>query len=477
MRITSEQILNGPVGPVLTRMTAPLVIAIVMMILFNAVDTYFVSRLGTVELAAISFTFPVTFTILNFSLGLSIATSVTLAKAIGSGEIDRAKRITTDSIYLTVVTVMLISIAGYYTVDPLFRLLGATDQTLGFIHDYMDIWYLFVGLMIVPNIGNSAIRATGDTRFPSMMMVFAGLLNVALDPILIFGLGPVPALGVKGAAMATVLAWSVGFCASLWILRIRDRLLTFAVPDFNAMLRYWLVLLKMGLPISIANMLTPVSAGIITALIAPYGAHAVAGFGAGSRMEALFLAVCFALTAALSPYMAQNLGARKFERARTALSLAVRFALLLQLALYPLIFILAPYLAEIFSGDKHVIEVSVLFLRIMPLGTCFYGSLIVFNTAFNAAHQTYKTMIISLVRVFLCYTPLAWLGGRLFDIPGLFTGAVLGNCVAAYIGWTVVKRTYRDIQDHALFKPVEKQMYTTAELESQAAAAGRLNVR
>ena len=152
MRITSEQILNEPVGPILARMTAPLVIAIVMMILFSAVDTYFVSRLGTVQLAAISFTFPITYTILNFSLGLSIATSVTLARAIGSGEKDRARRITTDSILLTMVVVILISIAGYLTIDPLFRLLGATDQTLVYIHQYMDIWYLFVGLMIVPPV-------------------------------------------------------------------------------------------------------------------------------------------------------------------------------------------------------------------------------------------------------------------------------------------------------------------------------------
>jgi len=472
MRITSEQILNEPVGPILARMTAPLVVAIVMMILFNAVDTYFVSRLGTVQLAAISFTFPITYTILNFSLGLSIATSVTLARAIGSGETDRARRITTDSILLTVIVVMLISIAGYLTVDPLFRLLGATDQTLVFIHEYMDIWYLFVGLMIVPTIGNSAIRATGDTRFPSIMMMLSGLLNAALDPLLIFGAGPVPAMGVSGAAIATVLAWTVGFCASLWVLRVRDRLLTFSIPDFRATKKYWWMLIKMGLPISIANMLTPVSAAIMTAMIAPYGEPAVAGFGAGSRIEALLLSVCFALTAALSPYMAQNLGARKFERARTALSLAVRFAVFLQLALFPLIFILAPYLAHIFSDDPAVIKVGVLYLRIMPLGTCFYGSLIVFNTAFNAAHQTYKTMLVSMFRVFLCYTPMAWTGGWLFQVPGLFCGAVIGNFIAALIGWSVVRRTYRDIENHKIFKPVEKAVITTAGPESAIVASG-----
>ena len=167
MRITSENILNDPVGPTLARMTAPMVVAIVMMILFHAVDTFFVAQLGTVELAAISFTFPITYAIINLSLGISIATSVTLAKAIGGGEKGRAVRITTDSVLLSMVLVVLVSITGYLTVDPLFRLLGATDHTLVFIHEYMDIWYLFVGLMLIPTIGNSAIRATGDTRFRS----------------------------------------------------------------------------------------------------------------------------------------------------------------------------------------------------------------------------------------------------------------------------------------------------------------------
>ena len=282
-------------------------------------------------------------------------------------------------------------------------------------------------------------------------------------------------MGVSGAATATALAWSVNFFGSLWVLRVREKLLSFSIPDFGKTMKYWVVILKMGLPISVANMLTPISAAIMTALIAPYGEAAVAGFGAGSRIESLFLAVCFALTASLSPYMAQNLGAGKFDRARSALIQAVRFAVLIQMAFYPLIFILAPQLARIFSEDRTVIDMSVLFLRIMPIGTCFYGAMIVFNTAFNAAHQTHKTMVVSIIRVFLCYTPLAWIGGLAYDVPGLFTGAVIGNGIASLIGWVIVKRTYSTIEDQEIFKPQKQQEFTVPELESEAVARGQFD--
>jgi len=332
----------------------------------------------------------------------------------------------------------------------LFRALGATGHTLPFIHEYMDIWYPFVGLFVIPMVGNAAIRATGDTRWPSIMMMVSGLTNVVLDPVLIFGLGPVPALGVTGAAVATVIAWLLGFCIAIWILRVRENLLAFSVPDLREMLVYWWALFRMGMPISIANMLTPVATAIMTAFIARYGEHAVAGFGAGSRIEALILVVSFALTAALSPYMAQNLGAGNHARAREALRLTLRFSLAFQLGIYPLIALAAPWLARIFSSDPDVIRVTRTFLWIMPLGICFYGLVIVMNTAFNAIRQSHKTLVLSLIRLFLCYVPLVWLGGRVLGIPGLFLGACAGNGIAALIGQRMISITY----DRAHGRPV-----------------------
>ena len=476
MRITSREILNEPVAPILVRMTTPMVISIFMMIMFHAVDTYFVSLLGTSQLAAISFTFPVTYTIISMVIGLGIATSVMLARIIGRGDQDRARRITTENILLTLLLVIFISAIGLLTIDPLFTWLGATEQTMPYIHDYMDIWYLFVGFMVLPMVGNSAIRATGDTKWPSIMMIVTGILNAILDPLLIFGLGPFPELAVRGAAYATVISWFFGFVISFWILHHREKLLQFLIPDFGELKACWLKLIKMALPISLANMLNPIAAAILTAFVARYGEHAVAGFGAGNRIEALLLVVSLAMTASLSPYLAQNLGARKFDRARSALKMSIRFVFCFQLLLYPLVALLAAPLAGIFSDDPAVIEVTRTYLYIMPLGICFYSVLIIINTAYNSAHKTNKTLITCLLRALVCVAPLAWLGGMLLGIPGLFIGAVLGNSIAVVIAWQILKPVYRDLENDETFKPEKPVALSRGDLESDAIQTGQLDL-
>jgi Na+-driven multidrug efflux pump len=193
---------------------------------------------------------------------------------------------------------------------------------------------------------------------------------------------------------------------------------------------------------------------IMTGFVARYGEHAVAGFGVGSRIEAVAMIVCIALTSALSPYMAQNLGAGQYPRARNALNLSLRFALLFEFGLYPILALAAPWLTLIFSRDPQVQQVAMQFLWIMPIGFAFYGMVIIINTGFNAAHQSHKTLIASLVRLFLCYVPAAWLGGMMFDIPGLFVGAVAGNGLGAWIAWQMLLGTWRGLEDGEIEKAV-----------------------
>ncbi|MGM0563729.1 MAG: MATE family efflux transporter [Pseudomonadota bacterium] len=440
-----ERILHGPIGPTLAQMTLPMVLGIAAMFLFQAVDTWFIGRLGTEQLAAISFTFPVTFAVINLTVGLSIATSILLATAIGGDRLSLAQRIATDSLLLTVILTVALGVAGWLTLDPLFRLLGAGDSTLPYIRDYMTVWYAAVGLMVVPMVVNGALRATGDTRWPSLIMVLSGLVNAALDPLLIFGWGPVPAMGIRGAAIASAIAWAVGFVLAFWLIRVRERLLVFHPQPLRELLGFWRDLLRTGIPISLANMLTPVGNGILTALVARHGEEAVAAFGAGSRIEALSMVVCFALTSALSPYMAQNLGYKQLDRAWQSLHLGLRFALIYQLLLYALLATLSPWLKAVFSPDPSVQALTQLYLWIMPLGFVGYALVIVMNTAFNAGGQSDKTLWLSALRVFVCIAPCAWIGSELGGLTGLFIGTVAGNAVALLPGKIMLSRCYRKL--------------------------------
>lgn len=457
MAISSDDILNGPIPATLRRMTGPMIIGILALILFQVVDTYFIGLLGTRQLAAISFTFPVTFTITSLAIGLGIGTSVLLAQVIGQGETDKARRITTDSLLLSTLLVIALAVLGILSLEPLFRLLGATDNTLPYIRDYMLIWYGAVGLLAVPMVGNAAIRATGDTKWPSLLMLGSGLINAIFDPLLIFGIGPFPELGVQGAAISSAISWFAGLLGALYLLRVREGLLLFHLPQWAELKTFWGALLKISLPISGANMLTPIAAAILTALVARFGEDAVAAFGAGTRIEALCMVVIFALTSALSPYMAQNLGAGKCDRARESLRISMRFTLIFQLSIYALGALLAPWLAGLFSQDPDVIAMIQQYIYIVLLGSVFYCLIIVVNTAFNSAKQSNKTLKLTLIRVFACLAPCAWLGGQFYGYMGLLVGAVIGNAIASVIAWRMLRKVFDDMSREEALATQQKE--------------------
>ncbi len=480
VRVTPDDILAGPIGTTIYRMTTPMVIGIFTMMTFAAVDTFFVSMLGSEELAAISFTLPLTTLLFNLILGLSIATSVLVGSTIGSRGMAEAARTTTHSLMLCMLVIIAVSALGYFTIDPLFSALGASNLTLPLIHEYMDIYYLFFGLMVIPMVGNAAIRATGDTRWPSFLMVGSGTINMVLDPLLIFGIGPFPALGIAGAAWATVFSWLAGCIGGFCILYFREKLIVFSKPVAGEIRVSWSQVLRIGIPISLANMMMPLATAAMTRMVAQYGEIAVAGLGAGSRLESFAMVVPFAITAALSPFMAQNLGADNIQRAQDALVGCIQFILKFQLLIWIVFSGGAVWLAQLYSSDPEVVRITRYYLWIMPLGMGFYAVLIVINAAFNAAHRSDRTLLTSSIRILLLYIPLAWLGGALLGLPGIFIGATIGNIGAAAVAWCMYLRTRPEPQSGAIeinpdTEPFESAAHRTASdhLQLERTAARR----
>ena len=270
-------LLKDPVASTLKRMTIPMIYGMVLLMTFNLIDTFFVSLLGTQPLAAISFTFPVTFTVISLMIGLGIGTSAVIAKFLGSNDHRSTKNSATAAFYLAGIVVLILSFLGYLFTDELFTLLGAQASLLPLIHQYMDIWYIGSVFLIGPMIGNAILRASGDTKTPSIIMGSAGLINAILDPIFIFGIGPVPAMGIQGAAIATLISWLFGFVFVLIILTKQKNLIHTHLLTLKQLIFSCRIILKIGLPAAGANMLTPIAAAIMTAIAASYGESVVAG--------------------------------------------------------------------------------------------------------------------------------------------------------------------------------------------------------
>ncbi|WDE07469.1 MATE family efflux transporter [Thalassomonas viridans] len=440
---TPVNLLEDPVSPTLKRMTIPVIYSMILLMSFNLIDTFFVGLLGTQPLAAISFTFPITFTVISLTIGLGIGTSAVIAKFLGSGDSEAAKNSATAALYLAAVIVSLLAYAGYIFSDEIFSLLGAEASLLPTIHLYMDVWFLGSVCLIGPMIGNAVLRASGDTKTPSFIMGGAGLINAVLDPIFIFGFGPVPAMGIQGAAVSTLISWLCGTAFVLYILIHKKQLVHTKLLPFEDFVKSSRGILHIGLPAAGANMLTPIAAAVLTAIVATYGESAVAAFGVGTRIESIACLVVLALSMTLPPFISQNFGAGNMHRVEDAYKSTSKFVLVWQVVVYAVLVLIAPFIADAFAREQAVADIIVLFIWILPLGYGLQGIIILTNSSFNALHKPMVALVLSIIRLFVCYVPLAYLGSLLYDLEGFFFGALLGNLVMSCISYRLFTKQFK----------------------------------
>ena len=433
-------LVDGSIQRSLMRMTTPMIIGMLALFTFQLVDTWFISFLGTESLTAISFTFPVTFTVMSLAIGLGIGASAVVAKALGSSQFEKAKEAATVINYISLILACLVVIIFWILMEDIFTLMGANDRLLIPIRDYMVVWLPGSVLVVCIMTSNSILRGYGDTKTPSILMAAAAFSNALLDPLFIFGIGPFPELGIQGAALATVISWMLGFCYLFYLLVFKMELVSRSLPNKATLKNSGLDMLRIGVPAAGANMMTPLAAGIMTAIAAGFGDSTVAAFGVGARIEPIATLLVLAISSSLPPLISQNYGAGRLDRIKEAYRIATRFILVWQLIIYLLLAVGAGILASIFSEDPEVVEAIKLFVWIMPLGYGLQGIIILTNSSLNALHRPLNALILSIARFFVFYVPLAYVGSVYFGLYGFFAGAVCGNLLMAMISWRTFKR-------------------------------------
>jgi putative MATE family efflux protein len=416
-----------------------MIMGIFSILLINVVDTIYIGQLGLIELAGVSFTFPVVFMVMSVPFGIGIGTSAVVARSIGKGNHSEVRRLTTDSLYLTFFVMTIVAVVGLVTIDPIFTLMGATREMLPFIRDYMIVWYFGVGMVALPIVGNNAIRATGDSKTPSFIMMSIAIINAILDPFLIFGIGPFPMMGVEGAAMATVISYFFAFVGGLWVLGKRERMLEKGFPIWDKVFLSWRRILYIAIPATMSNMLAPVASAVLTWMVAGYGADAVAAFGIGTRLEALAMLGVMALTSILTPFVAQNLGAKNIDRIQISLVYSSKFSLLWGLAAFVILGSAAYPLSIIFSDNEGVQSLTRAFLWIVPMSFGFFGLSMISSALCNALNKPIESFSIQILRLFVLVLPLGLIGSWSFGVLGIFGGIFLGNVISGIVGILWVK--------------------------------------
>ena len=425
------------------RQGTPFALGLVAIFSFEAVDLFFISRLGDTQLAAVSFAMPIIWLIYGIGIGFEAGAASCVSRAMGRRDQQQARRLTTDTTILGSLVALGLCFLGLASIRPTFTMLGATDDLLPLISGYMSIWYWVAPLDIALWTSLASIRARGNTLLESKVITCAALLNLALDPIFIFGLFGFPRLEIQGAALATLVSTGIMLVFTLLYLHGRLRVYANPIAPLKVIFESWRHMLAIGIPAMITNAIVPVSAGIVVAMIARYGVNEVAGFGIAMRIEPMFLIPFYALSAVSSPFFGQNFGAGKFDRLLQARRAAARFCIGFGLVLALLLMTFARPLTGLFSESEAIQQVAVRYLWIVSLSYGAYGLVMSCNASFNGMGKPIPGVVISACRVILVFLPLALLGRWLFGLPGLFGASALSNLLMGLIAYLWLGRKIR----------------------------------
>ncbi len=442
------QLLEGPVDKLLLKKALPMVYGIAGMFVFNLVDTLFVGRLGEGQLAAMGYVMPVIAVLNGLTFGIGNGATAVISNAIGRGDEQEVKRHTTDGLVLAVLLVGIFVLGGFLTIDPLFRLMGADGKILQYIKEYMNIWYGGALFVVIPMVGNSAIRATGDTKTPSNIMIIAVVVNIILDPLLIYGIGPFPRMEMEGAALATVIARMTTFVYALWVLYFRDEMLTFKFPGFAKVWDSWKQILHIGIPQGATNIILPAGFAAIINFTSQYGKEAVAALSVTIRIDLLALSVIMAIGSALGPIVGQNFGAGQFERVRDAMKYSFKYALFWGIFVTILLAAFGRPIGSLFNENPRVIDILTEYLRIVPVSYFFMSVLMLSVVTINVLKRPFIASGLNILRVFILYVPVTWAGSYFFGLTGIISGMSVSNILCGIISYIIVYKVIDMQKNH-----------------------------
>jgi len=435
----------------------PMVIGIGFALSFSMIDMYFVGQLGTLELAAMTIVFPIVFVVFGVAMGVGTGSSAVISKAIGEGNNQKVKELTSDSLVLGVILVGIFVTIGFIFFEEIFILYGADSEQLPLIKDYMFIWYLGMMFLVIPVIGNSALRAKGDTTTPSKMMMGAVLINLIFDPLLIFGYGPFPRLEMEGAALATVGGRFTAFIWAYYVLVKKYDMIDFKGFDIKRFISSSKEILHVGFFSILTNVLTPIGFAVIISFIAEYGNEAVGAYGAGARIETIVLAFFMALSAVLGPFIGQNWGAKNWSRIRTVLNYSYIYSIGFSIFALIIFYFFSDFIAVNFAarllGDKmvgdelKVIDYMSSFLQIIMYSFAFRGVIFMATTAFNVLKKPITSMNIILSYVFILFIPIAWYLKQSMGINGIYYALLISSIIISIISYFYLNRVLNKLEE------------------------------
>ncbi len=391
-------LLKDNIPKLVRKLAVPAMVGTLFQTLYNVVDTFFAGKISPEALSALSKSFPIYFIIIATSIGVTVAGTSLIGNSIGEKDNKKTLNYCSHIIYYGILVSILITFLGLYFSEDIFFLMGSTEEVASLGLEYTNIIYSGSFLFILVVSLNSLLHAEGDTKTYRNILVLSFLLNVILNPILIFGFLFIPAFGVKGIGIATIISQLLSFLIILIKVLKNDRVRNITSEHLTPKFLYFKNIFFQSMPISVSICGYALAAAIIFTYVGQSGEYAVAGYGVGTRIEQVVLLPILGINTAIISIIAQNYGANNLERIKETYFTAIKYAFFIMITAGILVFLSASVITSFFSNNPEVIEYGERYLKISAFVLPAYPVFFLSNGFFMALKKSENAMISNFFR-------------------------------------------------------------------------------
>ncbi|EMA12963.1 MATE family efflux transporter [Haloarcula marismortui] len=457
---------SGGIAKPLFFLSMPIVVTNLFQTAYNLADTFWLGQYSTDALAAISFAFPMVFLLISLGMGISVAGSVLVAQFTGADEEREAEYAASQTVTFAVIASVILGGVGYFLVETFLDVMGASQDVLPLATSYMEVISLGLLFMFGFFVFVALMRGYGDTITPMLVMFGSVVLNIVIDPFLIFGFDSNPLFamlglgglestlfamtgytgsGIAGAAIATVFSRGIALVVGLVIMFRGNRgvqiHLQYMVPDLSYLRR----LVRIGLPASIEGTGRALSMNLLLVIVALFPDTVVAAYGIGTRVFSVIFLPAIAVARGVETMTGQNMGANKPDRAEQAAGLAAKVLFGVLTAAGVVVFFVAAPIADVFTTDPGVVDIAAQFLRYVALTFGFIGIMRAYTGSFRGAGKTLTAAAISVLMLGVIRFPIAWFASGPLGETGVWLSFAVSNVTGAIIAYAWYRRgTWRE---------------------------------
>ncbi len=432
--------------PLILKMSWPSIIAMTAMSLYNFIDTFWLARFSSQALAALTICFPIQLIAAAIGIGTGVGAGSFSARMLGAGKHLEAKQAAGQTFFLSLFFGLISIIVVLSYGDAMLIFFGASDEILPLCHDYLYLIVYSSPFLYFAMMTAIMLRVEGRPLLSMYIVITALISSAIIDPFLIFGIGPFPRMGIKGAALATIIAQLIMFIFSLIFLQLKSSNFEFKFQYTLPNIQILKEIYSTGLPSMVINFIISIVLIVYNHVLANFGFQAIAAFGICFRVTGLATMVLFGIGAGVMPIVGYNLGARLFHRLRESVWVALKISLCFAVASVILLEIFSSHIVALFSNDRVLTEIAIPALRIHVAALIFSAPIIIYVNMFIGLGKGTLAMVILFIRDVIVFIPLLLILPLFFGLTGAWVALPLASMMELLLVVYLAKKELKKIE-------------------------------